>query len=329
MAQRFFKTILVGIEAPGEKHQLALRRAEQLARNTAARLILFHSVFSPYTEGSSLYRTTLEKGIRATLADRRAMLEKLAAPLRQRGLKVTVRTVWDDPAYEAIVREVLRSRPDLVVAESRRHSFGARLFFTNTDWQLIRLCPAPLLFVRKARAWGKARVLAAIDPLHTHARPARLDRRILEAAQALAAAHAGRLDIAHIWLPPSMMASMSLADPMVGPVDPAVDEEQERYVKRTLQRYVAPLDLPQRQLHLQAGYPESVLPVLARRLRADVLVMGAASRRGLQRLLIGNTAERTIDATTCDLLVVKPHGFKTPVPRTAMPLRRSMRTSTY
>lgn len=325
MAQRYFKTILVGIETPEAKHQPALRNAEQLARGAAARLILFHSVYSPYFEGSPAERAMLEKGVRSTLAARRAALERLAAPLRRRGLKVTAKIVRDDPPYEAIVREVLRSRPDLVVAESRRHRLGARAFLTNTDWQLIRLCPAPLLFVKKVRSYDKARVLAAIDPLHANAKPARLDRRILETAQAFAAAHSGRLDVAHIWLPPSM----ALTDPMTGFIDPRLDEEQERYLRRTLKRYVAPLDLPSSQLHLQAGYPQSVLPALAQRLHTDVLVLGTVSRRGLKRLFIGNTAERVIDTATCDLLVVKPRSFRTPVPRTATSVQPLMRISTY
>ena len=45
-------------------------------------------------------------------------------------------------------------------------------------------------------------------------------------------------------------------------------------------------------------------------LRRDVLVMGAVSRSGLARLMIGNTAERAIDALPCDVLVVKPAHFK-------------------
>jgi universal stress protein E len=43
--------------------------------------------------------------------------------------------------------------------------------------------------------------------------------------------------------------------------------------------------------------------------------MGAVSRSALRRLLIGNTAERVLDELGCDVLIVKPRGFKTTVPR--------------
>jgi universal stress protein E len=45
--------------------------------------------------------------------------------------------------------------------------------------------------------------------------------------------------------------------------------------------------------------------------------MGAVSRSGLKRLFIGHTAERVIDRLKCDVLIVKPEGFKTPVPKKA------------
>lgn len=36
------------------------------------------------------------------------------------------------------------------------------------------------------------------------------------------------------------------------------------------------------------------------------MVMGAVSRSRLDRLLVGNTAERVMDNLECDVLVVKP-----------------------
>ena len=54
-------------------------------------------------------------------------------------------------------------------------------------------------------------------------------------------------------------------------------------------------------------------PALARKLRCDLVVMGAVSRSGLKRLAVGNTAEHLLDDLSCDLLIVKPPGFATRV----------------
>jgi hypothetical protein len=42
--------------------------------------------------------------------------------------------------------------------------------------------------------------------------------------------------------------------------------------------------------------------------------MGSVARTGLKALLIGNSAERILDALDCDVLVVKPRGFRSKVP---------------
>ena len=44
---------------------------------------------------------------------------------------------------------------------------------------------------------------------------------------------------------------------------------------------------------------------IAQSLPADLVVMGAVSRSGLQRLFIGSTAEEVLDRLPCDVLIVK------------------------
>jgi universal stress protein E len=249
----------------------------------------------------------------------RAALEKLAAPLRRRGLKVATRVAWDYPPFEAIVREALRSRPDLVVAGSRRHVPGARLFLTNNDWQLIRLCPVPLLFVKHERGYGKARVVAAIDPLHGAARRSSLDKRILESAQAMTLAHRGRLDVIHAYQSLYSYAPPIYGEAYVASIDPKIEQQHRARAQRALQRATAPFGIDPERLHLESGLPTAVLAAVARRWRIDLLVMGAVSRRGLGRLFIGSTAEHVLDHLQCDVLVVKPRGFRTTVPRRYSP----------
>jgi universal stress protein E len=53
-----------------------------------------------------------------------------------------------------------------------------------------------------------------------------------------------------------------------------------------------------------------VIRKLARRQRAGIVVMGAISRSGLARLVVGNVAEQVLDSLACDVLVLKPADFK-------------------
>ena len=67
--------------------------------------------------------------------------------------------------------------------------------------------------------------------------------------------------------------------------------------------------VPRTRAHLVEGNPAKQIPRLAHALGADLVVMGALSRSGLQRVFIGNTAERVLGALKCDVLVVKPEKF--------------------
>jgi universal stress protein E len=68
-----------------------------------------------------------------------------------------------------------------------------------------------------------------------------------------------------------------------------------------------------RRILVVEGAPQRVLPQVARRLRARIVVMGAVSRSALKRLFIGSTAEQVFESLP-DVCVVKPPGFRTPVP---------------
>jgi len=59
----------------------------------------------------------------------------------------------------------------------------------------------------------------------------------------------------------------------------------------------------------------NAIEVTARKYNSAIVVMGALSRSGLKRFFIGNTAESLLDSLPCDVLIVKPDGFSSPVQR--------------
>ena len=99
----------------------ALDKAAAIARKSGATITLFHSIYSPYVAGERFYSPdALQKDIEAAVNVPRDQLARMAAPLEKGGLKVRVRVRWDYPVYESLVREVMREKIDLVVAESDR-----------------------------------------------------------------------------------------------------------------------------------------------------------------------------------------------------------------
>jgi universal stress protein E len=308
--------ILVAIADADARPTAALARAAEIAKRTGARVTLFHSLYSPYLAGEQFYSAPeLEADIEAAVNGRKKALERLAKPLAAAGIRTHVRCRWDYPVHDSIVREVVREKVDLLVLESHRHRALGRLLLGNTDWQLIRLCPCPVLLVKRARHYHRPRVLVAVDPLHAHAKPAPLDAALLAAGSDFAATFGGKLHALHCYVPMSTVLAGYMVDPMPLPVD--VSARYEREVRTAFDRLVASHRLGARRAHLRAGLAVDVLPEAAEELGAQLVVMGAVSRSGLKRLFIGSTAERVIDHLTCDVLVVKPAGFRTPVPRRA------------
>ncbi|MCC7461516.1 MAG: universal stress protein [Gammaproteobacteria bacterium] len=323
-----YKSIVLAVGHLGHPHRRAIARTAEIARRSGARVELFHALGDP-----SYLRTLAPAGGRETRTvmreaahGARLQLQRLAAARPFAGLQVNVHSEWDYPVWAAIVRRVQRIGADLVVTETHGHSRAARWLFGSVDWELVRGCPCPLLIVRSRGTRLGDDVLAAIDPLHSHDKPARLDRAILRQAAGLAQLLDGTLHVGHAWLPLMMVlpASPAVSEPLYLP--PEATRSYQRAIERGFRRLTQPLRLAARQLHLARGDVTSELPRMARRARASTVVMGAVSRSGLKNLVIGHTAQRLMDRLPSDILVVKPPGFRTHVrrrrfsPRNAFPI---------
>src|SRR6185312_11515801 len=122
--------------------------------------------------------------------------------LREPGLTVYSRVEWDNHPDEAIVREVLRRKPALLVIEAFHQNPADGLLFEQTTRKLIETCPCPLLLVRTAQPYpARPRILAAVDPMHAHAKPAALDGAIVTAASAISDALGAELHLFHARVP--------------------------------------------------------------------------------------------------------------------------------
>ena len=55
------------------------------------------------------------------------------------------------------------------------------------------------------------------------------------------------------------------------------------------------------------GLPEKVIPEVAEQVQADIVIVGTAAREGLKAAVIGNTAEKLLDAISTNILTVNAH----------------------
>jgi hypothetical protein len=126
-------SIMVAVQALGSSSRPLLRKAGALARARRCRIDLVHVIALPYAPAVSK-RASLRGAAQDIVADCKRRLTKLTARPELRGTRATATVTWDYPAADGLVRQILRRRPQLLVAESHRHARLARPFLSNTDW---------------------------------------------------------------------------------------------------------------------------------------------------------------------------------------------------
>jgi universal stress protein E len=282
--------------------QPAVEKAARLAAAYGASLELYacddcESVPASWAGGSTLAQ------YRSVVRERRiAVLQEIAAPLRARGLDVSVTYEGLVPTAEALVIHAIRTGVNLVVKATGRSRAG-RSTANEADSVLLSQLPMPLLLVR-AESWdAQPRVAAGVDPCHRAERPVELDESVVGLCGSIAHALGGVSFAMHVLEAPAHLPGNAVPE----------DERQRAFE----QQRAEVLDLAQRaQLDdrevrfIEQRMPDGIVQ-MANEARPAILVIGVAARQR-PGAGVGGTAAEVLAQTQCDLLVVKPAGFVSP-----------------
>jgi universal stress protein E len=305
------KSILVVVDPTAKEHPV-INRASWIAEKTGAAIELFICEYDQYLAGERFFDTASLEKARAGLLQRNLQrLRKLAKPLIDRGLTVTVDTTWDHPLHEGVVRKVSKSKPGIVLKDTHYHQLIRRSLFSNTDWNLIRDCSAPLMLVKPASQGAIKTIIAAVDPVHERDKPAELDHKLIDSAQALCTAFGAEVHIVHAFdpAPAYAVSADAMSFPIAEPINELMQGLKQKH-KRAMDELMTRYSLPDTNVHIVEGDTREVLTSMIEKLHADLVVMGAVSRGALKRLLLGSTAELVLDHISCDLLIIKPESAR-------------------
>ncbi|MGF1462435.1 MAG: universal stress protein, partial [Maricaulaceae bacterium] len=312
-------SILVVVSG-GAEDIAAVSHAAGLAARADARLTLLSVVEPP----RDLARMARAAGVAA---------ETIAADLVQArraklGDLVTDAELAQPPALDVrtgktfieVIRAVRETGYDLVVKSAEKLSGLQTFIFASTDQHLLRKCPAPV-WLRRPDARAQTRTIVAAVDVDTWdaAEPETqnaLNRSILHTAAALAALDEAAIEVVHVWDAPGEELVARWTSDTAEPARYRDDLEAEcRNALNTLihDAFVdgsGPTRLTPRLLR---GVARDAIPEHARRVGADLLVMGTIARTGVPGLLIGNTAEDVLHRADCSVLTVKPPGYVSPI----------------
>jgi universal stress protein E len=310
------RKILVAVKNPDRRRHAVVDKAISLAKSLGASIEFYHAISDPvFMEIQPLTGNSLAEIRREALRLRQQRLDKLVERACAKGVESGATVEWDFPPHEAIVRRAVRCRADLIVAEC--HEGARRKWLMRlTDWELLRASPVPVLLLKNSKPWRRNTVLAAVDPSHAHSKPSRLDSIIVEKGKQLTSALEGQFHLMHAAHPSAF--GITLGDPSIDAATLAATYDQQKAkARKEFAEFAESVRVPRKRRHVIESDPAAAIATVAREVRADVVVMGAVSRSGLRRLLIGNTAERVLESLPCDVLVVKPAHFEKLVSRTS------------
>jgi len=307
------RRILVAVKDPWARSLPALEKATQLARALEARVQLFHALSNPlYIDVAEIEGLTLSQLEQTERARAAARLGKLAERMQKAGVRVESTVEWDFPPHEAVIRAARAFEADLIVAECHPTAHHLPWLLRFTDFELLRLAPVPVLLIKTRRSYRHPAILAAVDPTHAYSKPLKLDREILHSATQLAQALRGSLHAVFAYDPLPVVALEGLA--LSGVMD-TIAIETETHAKKALAGALNGASIPPSRRHVVPRHPIDAIRDAVRETGCGLVVMGAISRSGFKRLVLGNTAERVLDELPCDVLVVKPKRFPNRVPR--------------
>jgi len=286
-------TITVVID-PEIDNQGVIAKAVAVALVSRAKLEIIYSEYVHYLEDGYFYDPVVAKTLREEHSEVNAKkADALAQLARDAGLSVNVVALWGSPAHRSLVERIAATQPSLVIKSTSHHNRLARIFLANEDWELVRHCPLPLLLV-KGLLWSEPPIfVAAVDPDHLRDKPQSLDQKLVAHMMELRDRFGGEAHLYHYdWLPP-----------LSGLYPLRMDARSE---SAKLAELGAVNGIDPAHCHWTDVVINDSLPALVEEIDAAVVVMGAISRSGIDRVFVGSTAERLLDELVCDVLVVKP-----------------------
>jgi len=292
-----------------------MKRGVDLARTNQARLTVVDVIEEDSWGSAELYTATPFRELKQLVSEERQReLDIVIEPLRQHGLDVRAKLLFGKPFLE-IIREVLRENHDLVMKTAQGEGGLKGMLFGSTAMHLMRKCPCPVWVVKKGENEHYDRIIAAVDPEPSDEQRNQLNFKIMDLATSLAKLEQSELLVVHAWV----LYGETILRGGVGRMDrEEIDKlvrEAEAEHKEGLNNLLEKYDLQglNYRVHLIKGEAGRVIPELAEKKRADLIVMGTLSRSGVAGFLIGNTAEKILQKVDCSVLTAKPDGFVTPV----------------
>ncbi|AAX88497.1 universal stress protein E [Haemophilus influenzae 86-028NP] len=302
-----FKNILVVLNPSNEK-QYALARAvrlvEEQKNETKVKITALLSVYDLSYEMSALLSSEERSEMHQQVIEKHRhvvqyYLDKYANP----EIELQSHIVWNSNEADAINEEVENNNYDLVVKYTKDEEKLTSLIFTPIDWQLLRKCPIPVLMVRDGDWKHQRRILVAVNVSGEQEYQDEFNQELVETGISLAE-NLNRGNVHLVAAYPSAPINMAIDLPEFNTsgYENGIRGQHLINMKALRQKF----GIDEDHTHVREGFPEEVIPEVAKEIEAELVILGTVGRTGLSAALLGNTAEHVISKLSCNLLGIKP-----------------------
>ena len=281
------RTKLFVIIDPESTQQVALVKALLIAKLGNCQIHAFMCVYANIKDHP---KASSRKGLKhRTLEDAEARLQELMEPCKLCNVPFTTELLWNSRWYDMALHSVAKSGCDLVIKSSIHHSKTRRFFSKTSDYTLMRYSSCPILFTHQSQEWSSNKILAcvdleSVDPQHT-----RLNNVIIRNASAVAEIIGMDLCIASVY--------RKAIDETRFPVKSGTSLDLDEKLARLY-------GVDTENVYLRQGAAAETLVGICKEVNPSILLMGSIARTGIRGKLIGNTAEKLLDAVDADVLTV-------------------------
>ena len=293
-------SILVILDKP--KHeQTALGEARKLQLASGAQLRLVSFVWNSMVEQKEVYdahqRRALKKEIVRVRTD---WLHDLVRDAKLADAAVSIEVAWASDIAGWVEAEAATS--DLVLKSVHKTQ---TLLHTPLDWELLRVCPKPLLLVgsagkRKRKSKAAQDVIATLDLRNHDRKHQTLNLKVLDAASQFAELRGGKLHCVAVVEYSEVLSDLEMIDPR------KIQRQAVRSNREFLESLVEPYPITRKRIHQPAGKVGHLVAATMRKTGAGLVVVGSAARRGLGARVLGNSAEKILSRSPTDVLIVHP-----------------------
>jgi len=291
-----FESILV-ISDRQDKQQKALTHSKLMVERFGAKL---HVVAFNYEHLDSLSHS-LNKNQILEVKDNilQSHQQWLSEKIQDLGLQdcSTNEVVWEKDIASWVTHHCAGKKYDLIIKTGNR-SEGA--FYVPTDWHLMRNGVVPVMLVADKKWQKKRTILVALD-LATKVRSKQtLNKKLIDAASTLAAATGMPLHLCCCVPLSPMLKDLGLLNKK-----DAVEKATVKYLP-LIQKILGEQTISPEQIHIKAGEASKVIPSVASKVSANIVIIGSVGRKGIKAKLMGNTAESVLALLKTDVMVIQP-----------------------